>query len=432
MYRRIKQFFQRDLWEIDLRRAEGWRGVGLATLRVSVHALRTFLSDLGSLRAAGLSLVTLLALVPLLALVTGIAKGLGYADVLDEKLVELTSQLGEAVQPAVNQVRSLVDRTSFGALGVIGSAALAYSGLLLFIRVEQALNRVWRVKQGRSWYRRLTDFIGLIVLVPLLLLSSLSLSSLLHGARWLRDVPWLNDLYHAGLGVVPHVLVWIAFAALYKMMPSSRVKWSAAAIAGVVAGSSWMFIHGLYLSTQMSVARLNAIYATMAALPLLIVYVQVTWTIFLVGAEVSYAVQNRHQIRGPHALPPATEAVRQRVALHMVDRVCRHFDTGEGQVELSDLATDCGVPAEWVSRVYEDLHAAGILGHIADAPELIVPLRAPGRIRVAEVVEAVHGGVPGPVMNRLRLSPHLEDQLGRIDRATRDILSDDHLDMGLV
>lgn len=295
---RIQQFFRRDLWEIDVGQMSGWRRVGLVTLRVTAHALRTFVVDLGSLRASGLTLVTLLALVPLLALATWIAEGLGYGSVLDQELARVTAQAPEGLRPAVEEIRELVARTSFGALGAIGSALLAYSALMLFVRVEQSLNHVWRVSRGRAWYRRLTDFVALVVLVPLLAIGALSLNTLLHGAGWFRGTPWLDELYRLGLGVVPHVLAWIAFTALYRLMPAARVRWASAAVGGVVAGSGWLFAHGLYLSTQMSVVRLNAIYATLAALPLLLIYLQVTWTIVLVGAEVSHAVQNRDELRG--------------------------------------------------------------------------------------------------------------------------------------
>lgn len=399
--------------------------VGAMALRVVFHTVRAFATDLLSLRAAGLTLVTLLALVPLFALVTGIGKGLGYGELLDAKLLQVLSKAPDVLQPAIEEIRFVVQRTSFAALGVIGTAVLAYSGLMLFVRVEQAFNRSWRVPHGRSWYRRLTDFVALIVLVPLLALAAVSLYSLLHGASWFHELPWLNGLYQAGIGFVPHVLGWMAFTALYRLMPAARVRWSSAAIGGVVAGSGWLFFHGLYMSTQLSVARINAIYATLAALPLLLIYLEVTWTMLLVGAEVSYAVQNRFYLTGPMNLPPPSQAVRRRLSLLIAGRVCADFAEGREGEDFNDLAIALNVPIEWVTGVYDDLHEAKLLACLDGIPGRIVPLRSTDQIRVLDVVEAIDGEIPARVRPHLRLPAGLEDRLARIDEATREVLAND-------
>ena len=136
MWRRLKHFYQYGLWEADLRRASTGERLFYSALRVAADATRAFFVDLGGLRASGLTLVTVLALVPLLAMATGIANGLGYGTVLDAQIERFATGLPEGMQPAMQKVRELVQRTSFAALGAIGSLLVAYSGMRLFVRVE--------------------------------------------------------------------------------------------------------------------------------------------------------------------------------------------------------------------------------------------------------------------------------------------------------
>ena len=422
MLRAIQKFLAEDLWEIEARRLAPWQAAGLTVLRVVVHTARAFLTDLGSLSAAGLTLVTLLAVVPLLALASGIAKGLGYEETLRNGLDQLWREAPEDLQPAIQQIQELVDRTSFGALGAIGSLVLVYSGMVLYVRVEQAFNKAWRVTRGRSWYRRVTDFVALVVLVPVLVIAALSLQSLLKSATWFQDVAWLQGLYEAGLGFVPHVLVWIAFTALYRLMPSAPVKWSTAAVAGVVAGSGWLFVHDVYLSTQVSVARLNPIYGTLAALPLLLIYLQVTWTIVLVGADVSYAVQHRHRLTGTRPRRTAAPVLRLRLALFFVARVCRDFSDGKGGYETATAAEALDVPEYWIEDVFDELAVAGILGRVDGREAAIVPLRPPDQITFADVFGAIQGDIPPEVNAALALPGPLETRVEQVEAAVREAL----------
>jgi hypothetical protein len=179
------------------------------------------------------------------------------------------------------------------------------------------------------------------------------------------------------------------------------------------------------MSTQLSVARMNAIYATLAALPLLLIYLQVTWTMLLVGAEVSYAVQNRFYLKGPVHLPPPSQAVRRRLALLIAGRACSAFENGHEGEDFDDLSSALNVPIEWVTSVYDDLHAAKLLGRLDEIPGRIIPLRSTDQIRVIDVVEAIDGEVPPQVRAHLSLPAYLEDRLTRIDEAAREVWADE-------
>src|SRR5688572_28695283 len=197
------------MWDEKLHELPAGRRFAVGALRVAVHVVRSFSSNLASLQAAGLTLLTLLALVPMLALVTALAKTLGYGDKLDAQLVVWQDQLPRDTAPAFDKLRELIGSVNFGALGAVGSVVVLWSALTLFTHIERAMNRIWRTRHSRPWYRRISDFIALVVVVPPLGLLALVSSSLLGGAElilWLRQFTWLDWLYRAGLGFVPYVL----------------------------------------------------------------------------------------------------------------------------------------------------------------------------------------------------------------------------------
>jgi membrane protein len=411
--RRLIRFLRVGLWDLDLR-AVGWpRRLLLASLRVVLHTVSQYGSHLVGIRASGLSLVTLLAVVPLLAVVFAIAGAFGFRENLEAMLERNAGDLPEQLQAAVVSIHQLVQRTSFKALGGIGTLMLAWTGLSLFTRVEESLNFTWRTEGSRAWLRRMTSFVALVVLVPALLLGALAISAALQGGPLVEklrvELPWLMQFYDAGLWLVPHAMAWAAMTALYRFMPSTEVRWRPAIVSGVLAGSALLFMHAAYVGLQIGVARSNAIYATLAALPLLLIYLQLLWTIVLLGAEVGYALQNLHLI-GPDGDPARIPfAVRERVALRLFERAAQAHEAGAGPLDLTREAQQVDLPREWLDAVVVELEAAGLLARVAG--DRVLPARPAARVALAEVLAAVRGVVPPKVRSRLDLSERLDKAL---------------------
>jgi len=423
---RIVHFLREDVWHVQLRTETGPRRTALALLRIALHVLTRFSRNVAKLQAAGLTLVSLLALVPMLAVAFTIASALGYGRELDDRVRELAANQPAQFRDIVEQLRQLVQHTNLGAIGAIGTAIVLWSGLVLFARMEQAFNHVWRSSHRRPWLRRLTDFVALLVLVPPLALGALTLGSFLSGARMIDSVrvqlPWLGSLYEAGLGFVPHAMAWIALTVLYKLMPSARVRWTAAIAGGVIAGSGAVFLHDVHFRFQVGVARANAIYATFASLPLLLIYLQLLWTVVLVGAEVSYAVQNLATLRGTEDLPPPTPAVRRRLAWHLVQHASDGFRAGRRGVRASDLAMELDVPGEWLESVGDDLLRSGLLVQVLGDDDLVMPARPPEQITVPDVLAAAEG-MTGHFLERVRLQGDSERALSTAEQDARRSLA---------
>jgi membrane protein len=294
---RCRRWCHDDLWNAPLRSLPQPRATLVATLRILWHAGVRFSANAGPVRAAALSLTTLLALVPTLAIAIGLADVFGYREPLEETLVRETSQWPEGLRSAIATVRELVANTSFRALGALGTALVVVAALRLFQDAEAAFNTIHETPR-RPWWRRVTTFAAVVLVLPPLAVVAMVAKSVLQNPWFLGELwPWLQSGYRAGYGVVPHALCWLVFTLLYRWLPSARVPFPAAAVAGVVTGSAWLLLFDVYLRFQVGVALNNAIYGTMAALPLLIVYLQLAWTVLLFGAELSRAVRFRNRLR---------------------------------------------------------------------------------------------------------------------------------------
>jgi membrane protein len=304
-FTRLKNIFLEDLWQDDLRECSRSHLLGVGFLRVVVHVAYGFSRNMGGIQAAGLTMLTVMAIVPLLAIGLGVADALGFHDMLEKGVIAAVKQMlpqSKETEDLIFEARLAVQRVNFEALGMLGSVVLLYTGYVLFTNVERSLNRVWELRRSRSWYRRILQFLIIVLVVPVFGLAAISLSTVLHEGPWihyLKQLTWLADLYRLGLKLVPHVLLWVAFAALYKFMPATTVPWKGAFVGGVVAGSGWLLLHQLYLYFQVGVATWEPIYAGFLALPLLLIYLQAAWSAVLVGAEFSYAVLHIHEMKAP-------------------------------------------------------------------------------------------------------------------------------------
>ncbi|MBI5850646.1 MAG: YihY/virulence factor BrkB family protein [Planctomycetes bacterium] len=407
---RVLRFLREGLWDLDLRACAWPRRIALGALRVVVHTIVHHDRHLVGIRASGLTLVTLLSIVPMLAVAFGVAGAFGLRATLEAALVRLAAKAPEQFTDAVQWIDELVRRTNLGTLGGIGTGLLVWTGVALFTRIEEALNFTWRSRGKRAWLRRATSFVLLVVLAPTLMLGALASGAALASAPLVEslrgEVPWLLPLYDAGLWLVPHVLAWLALTALYKFMPAAPIAWRGALPAAVIAGSALVGMHGIWVRFQIGVGQSNAIYATLAALPLLLIYLQLAWTVVLLGAELGYAVQH------VHVLGPVREDVllpfcaRERMALRLVERAATAHARGETPLSLTTEAQDADVPRPWLDRIADDLVRRMVL--VRAGEDGVLPARRAEPLDVATIRDAVRGELDERLRVRLALSPEVE------------------------
>lgn len=379
------------------------RGYAAETFRVAGVTLWKFQSDRGFLRASALTYTTLLSLVPLLAFMFSVLKGLGVQERLEPLLLEHLAVGNERV---VTQVLEYVDRTKVGALGALGLVALLLTAVSVLGNIELSFNDIWQIRRGRTLVRKVADYTAVLVVGPVLLLLSLSLTTTLQSPAVLERLYILGKAVPFLMKALPFVAVWVAFTALYLIMPNRRVPVGSALIGGAVAGLVWQVAELLYIRFQFGITRYNAIYGAMAQLPLLLAWVYLSWCIVLLGAELAFV----------HQLPGRGRYLRVRhelwvprldVAMAVLLAVTRRFEAGEPPYGEQDLVADLDLHPEEASRVIHRLTEAGLLAVTQDEPSGLLPARSPDRTSAAEVLGAVaqisrEDGVAPVLQARLR------------------------------
>jgi membrane protein len=405
-------FLAGDLWRKELGSLSTLRALGYKGLRVLYLTLRGFHLDRCLLRASALTFMTGLSIVPLLAFVFAVAKGLGAYDVLlndvirpllDQHLgggVEGAAAIagGSEVRDALEQVLLLVQNTRVGSLGTFGLAILVYTVVKLLGSIEHTFNEIWGVHKSRSILRRLSNYLSIIVVVPILLTTAAAVTTSLQSQSILDYASRTLGLdllvtYYARFG--PFVAVWIGFTFVYMFMPNTRVRPSSAILGGLIGGALWQLAQVLHLRFQVGVANYNAIYSTFAALPIFMFWLYLSWTTVLLGAEVACAHQGEPVFRQVMRARNQDPAYLEAVAVRAMGRVAVTFLAGKPPLRVSVLAQELGVPERSVDDVLERLRDSGLVSLGEDpegaSPE-VLPARDLSHIRLQDILDSLRGG----------------------------------------
>ena len=380
------------LWRLE-RPRRGPTGWGMFVLQSVYLAGRSSFLHRLPFQAHALTFITLLALVPALAISFALAKGLGFSDALQQLLINNEFLSGQ--QEVFQQIIGYVQRTNVGALGALGLVFLMLTLIMTISSVEETFNRIWQVSAQRSWYRKFTDYFSVMVICPLLIFAATGVWATFSShylVRWLLDVNVVGGLALHAPSLGPLVMLTAAFVFVYLFLPNTRVPFISALTAGVTAAGLWWLVQTLYILFQVGVARYNAIYGGFASLPLFMIWLQVSWTVVLFGAELAHA----HHVCRLGTPPVAsalriTPAQREVLALGAMLRVCRRFRRGEDPYTLQELARELEAPLREMHSTAGDLAAAGLLIPVADQEEGYAPGRALDVITPAHVLDAVRG-----------------------------------------
>ncbi len=385
----------------------------VGVLRVIAVALWKFDRDKCFLRASALTYTSLLSLVPLLALMFSVLKGLGVQRRLEPLLLQHIAMGNEEL---VTQIIEYVDRTRIGALGAVGLVALIFTAVSVLGNVELSLNDIWQVHRGRNLMRKVADYIALLVVGPILLLASISLTTSLQSSQVLETLSLVGPAVPYLMQALPFLAICIAFTAAYMILPNRRVPPVSALIGGMAGGLLWQIAEGGYIRFQFGMAKYNAIYGALAQLPMLLVWVYVSWCIVLFGAQLAFV----------HQLPEKGRFLKQDQelwtprldgALAILVAVARRFERAEPPPTETALAAELGLNPAEAARIFERLEEVQLLRATQEDPPGFVPARAPDRTPVAALLEAVSGH------SRLeRLDPELAARVrASLDREFADL-----------
>ena len=258
--------------------------------------VRFFTAERVMAKASALTYSTLLAIVPIMAVVFAIARGFGYNKYIEVWFRDALASQPQAAEVIIGWVNSYLVHTQSGLFLGIGLLFMLYTVFMLVNNVEQSFNDIWRVANGRSIYRSFTNYLAAFFLFPIFIIVTTGISILMTTViSVMPDILGLSTLARYLLDLSPYVLMSLFFIGLYISMPNTHVEWRCAIVPGIVAGIAMQWLQLFYVHSQIWVTGYNAIYGSFAALPLFMLWVQISWTICLFGAEMTFT--NQHMKR---------------------------------------------------------------------------------------------------------------------------------------
>lgn len=406
---KIKSFLLQDLWLIDATRLPWFQGLLLRQARVGTAVIQGFLADSCMLRASALTYATLLSIVPLLALMFALLKGFGVQNTLEPLILE---HLALGAEDIVSQIIRYIDNTNVARLGVVGLAALILAVLALLSNIEKSFNHIWSVDETRPLLRRFADYFSVVAIGPIFVIAAISMTSSLASnelVTHLQENTYLGPMVLLLFKAIPFVGMWVTFTALYIFMPNTRVNYTAALVGGIFGGTLWQLAQWGYVHFQVGVGRYNAIYGTMAALPIFMVWLYVSWLIVLLGVEMTYAWQNLRLVPSDIRGSEVNFASRELVSLTAMLAVSESFYRGESRWDSSQVATRLDLPPRLAHDILQQLVRLGFLSEVKDGARESYAYQ-PGRALESLTVHDLLQGLKQDGINytRLRSTPERE------------------------
>ncbi len=348
------------------------------------------------LRASALTFTTVLSIVPFLAVAFSVLKGMDFQNT--DTIRELLLTVSAGREQVVDAIIGYIDNTNVKTLGAVGTAFLFMTVISLLSNIESTFNSIWNAPQGRSIFQKVTNYISICLVVPVLLVTAISFTASLQSSSVVQGIlsySVMSHVYLALLKIVPHVSVWIAMLLLYSFMPNIRVKPLPALGGAIIAGSAWLFAQWLYMRFQIGAGKYNAIYGSFAQFPLFLIWVQLSWTIILIGAQLSYVFQHRNSLDWEARYAVVSEAERMRVALAVLLEMAGNFLAGNEPLSLEQLSRQTRLPVILVRNVLDALSTGNLVALLADEQkqgsdaECFTLIMAPEKIRLSTVLSCI-------------------------------------------
>lgn len=333
-------------------------------------SVTSFLNKTLQSQAAALTYNTILAIVPALALVFAISRGFGFQNLLQTQLFNYFPAQREALETAFTFVDSYLNQASEGIFVGVGIVFLLWTLISLLTSIEQSFNSIWGVKQGRSMWRKLTDYTAIILLLPILMICASGINVFMSSTLQEKlPFEFISPFFSSMLDFASLVLTCLFFAGLYVLLPNTRVTFRNAILAGILAGVSFTILQWLFVSGTLYVSRYNAIYGSFAFLPLLLLWLQLVWIITLAGAVLCYSSQNISYFNFSNQVKEISAYYRFRVGLAIMTIIVQHFQDKKGPVLVEDFAREFNIPPMLVSASLIHLEESGLVNKVLVDPK---------------------------------------------------------------
>ena len=364
-YIKLYRFLTTDIWSIRHNEVSPMRFFMYTVLKKLILAVEFTTTKRITSSAAALTYSTLLAIVPILAVVFAIARGFGYNKYIEAWFRESLSSQPQAAETIIGFVNSYLVHTKSGLFLGIGLIFMLFTVIMLVSNIEQTFNYIWQVKKPRSVFRTITDYTSMFLLVPLVIVITSGISIFFATIfQQIEDTMLLGPIMQFFLQLMPYVIMSGVFVALYVFMPNTKVKIECAVVPGILAGVAMQGLQLFYIHSQIWVSSYNAIYGSFAALPMFMLWVQISWLICLFGAELCYASQNMEDFAFRTKTEDLSHRYKMLLCIVLTSQICKRFANGGKPFSALDLKLQTGIPIRIVNELLYELSQTHILTEI--------------------------------------------------------------------
>lgn len=421
----VVKFIQVGIWHISRKDVSPWLFLLLEIMKKLILAIRFFTTKRVVNAAAALTYSTLLAIVPILAVVFAIARGFGYNKYIETWFREAFQSQPQAADVLIGFVNSYLVHTKSGVFLGVGLLFMLYTVLMLISNIEAAFNGIWQVKKQRSLFRTFTDYLAMLLLFPILIVLTSGISIFMATAvDLLPDLVLLGPVKRFLIALLPYALMSSVFIGLYVFMPNTHVRVRNVIVPGILAGVAMQWLQLFYINSQIWVSSYNAIYGSFAALPLFMLWVQISWTICLFGAELCYTNQNLEYYDYNTKTSDISHRYRMMMCAMMMSCICKRFDKGLKPYSAMELREETNIPIRIVNDLLYSLIDAQLVMEVSSDEKGEQPKYVP-----AESVENLSVGImidrlesQGKWRIDLAIGKHCSKEWGRVFELRRNYL----------
>ncbi len=416
MHKKFLDFFTDRIWWIPDYRLSPFKAFLLKSLRIVLLAIQSFNKDLCSLRASALTLYSLLSIVPVIALLFGVAKGFGFEKLLKQRLLEQSAEQDAVMLQVIDFAEKMLQNTQGGVVAGIGVIILFWTVIKVIGNIEESFNAIWKIPKNRPLARKLSDYLSMMMLAPVLLVASGSLTVFIKtqvtGLIAFIQLPEFGSaavLYL--LGFLPWLIMMVLFSFIYIFMPNRKIDYRAGIVAGIIAGILYQWMQWAYISLQFALSGYNAIYGSFAALPLFLIWLQLTWFIVLLGCELAFFIQNYASYCHNQRFSGLSPFLKKAVALLIMHRIVKRFANGEEPLNSDQLSETLQLPLLVVQQTLRTLQQCHIIVPV-DQENETAPAYLPAfdiqQMTVASVITALETDGVNSLPDNSHLQPYLD------------------------
>jgi membrane protein len=348
--KKTRHFFSHHIWHVKLSTFPKWQRWFIYLVRIIILGVKGYNGKNLGLRASALTMYSVLSIVPVVAMIFGIAQGFGLEAYLTQQLQIAFASRPEILSNLLTYSHNMLSNTKGGLIAGFGLILLIWSVIQVLSNIENSFNSIWFVEKGRTWLRKFTDYLSIMLVAPILIILSGTVNIFISSyiQTFAKEIEYLNDglenLILFSINLLPYLTTSVLFFLVYLVMPNTRIKPKSALTAGIITGVAFQIFQWAYIAFQIGISKYNGIYGSFASIPLFITWLQYSWIIVLIGAEISYCVQNVIEFEGDIQTINISHKMRMLYSLYIMNFIAKRFKNAMKAPDLEEVSKKLDIP----------------------------------------------------------------------------------------